>query len=113
MTQTGGCFPYSADSETQISDEERFDRLLRQAAFWQRSLSTSPVSRRESPSSLKDVPVRAKIESRAYEIYQLRGATHGRALDDWLNAEREVLANYGGNDSRMRFPPAIGLSKSL
>jgi len=113
MTQMEGSFPHKADSETQIWDEARFDRLLRQAAFWQRSLSTSPVSRRESSTSLKDVPVRAKIESRAYEIYQLRGATHGRALDDWLHAEQEVLANHGENDPKMRFAPAIGLSKSL
>jgi hypothetical protein len=113
MTQTEDSFPYEADFETQIWDEERFDRLLRQAAFLQRSLSTSPASRRESPSSGKDVPVRAKIESRAYEIYQLRGATHGRALDDWLHAEQEVLANHGENDPRMRFAPPIGLSNSL
>ena len=39
MTQTEDSFPYKADFETQIWDEERFERLLRQAAFLQRSLS--------------------------------------------------------------------------
>ncbi len=35
--------------------------------------------------------VERKIELRAYEIYQERGRIEGGALDDWLQAEREVL----------------------
>ena len=35
---------------------------------------------------------RAMISMRAYEIYQSRGGEHGRDLDDWLQAENEVLA---------------------
>lgn len=35
-------------------------------------------------------PVRAEIESRAYEIYLARGEVHGFDHDDWLQAEREV-----------------------
>lgn len=31
-----------------------------------------------------------RIGLRAYEIYLSRGATDGRALDDWLQAEREL-----------------------
>jgi hypothetical protein len=31
-----------------------------------------------------------EIARRAYEIYQSRGAAHGRALDDWLQAEQEL-----------------------
>lgn len=33
-----------------------------------------------------------RIRTRAYEIFQQRGSTHGHALEDWLKAEREVLA---------------------
>jgi hypothetical protein len=33
-----------------------------------------------------------KIARRAHEIYQARGGEHGKALDDWLQAEREVDA---------------------
>ena len=29
---------------------------------------------------------------RAHAIYQARGGEHGKALDDWLQAEREVDA---------------------
>lgn len=32
-----------------------------------------------------------KIRFRAYELYQKRGGQHGRAMDDWLQAEAEFL----------------------
>ena len=35
-----------------------------------------------------------RIAMRAYELYLARGAGDGAAMDDWLNAERE-LANGG------------------
>jgi hypothetical protein len=40
-----------------------------------------------SPSD--DLQVR--IAQRAYELYAERGYRHGHALDDWLDAEREIL----------------------
>jgi hypothetical protein len=35
--------------------------------------------------------LQARITDRAYELYADRGYRHGRALDDWLEAEREIL----------------------
>ena len=32
------------------------------------------------------------IAKRAYELYSERGYRHGYALDDWLDAEREILS---------------------
>jgi hypothetical protein len=32
------------------------------------------------------------IAKRAYELYTDRGYRHGCALDDWLEAEREILS---------------------
>jgi hypothetical protein len=32
-----------------------------------------------------------KIQLRAYEMYEQRGRADGRALDDWLQAEDEIL----------------------
>ena len=32
------------------------------------------------------------IAKRAYELYRERGYRHGFALDDWLEAEREILS---------------------
>jgi hypothetical protein len=37
-------------------------------------------------------PVQERIGQRAHEIYQARGGTTGRELDDWLQAEREIKA---------------------
>ena len=36
------------------------------------------------------VPLRAKVEERAYYRYLERGRTDGLALDDWLAAETEL-----------------------
>lgn len=33
----------------------------------------------------------AEIARRAFEVFCARGGQHGRALDDWLQAERELL----------------------
>jgi hypothetical protein len=32
------------------------------------------------------------IAKRAYELYSERGYRHGFALDDWLDAEREIVS---------------------
>lgn len=32
-----------------------------------------------------------RIAKRAYDLYQERGSRAGYALDDWLDAEREIL----------------------
>lgn len=34
----------------------------------------------------------AEIARRAFEVFCARGGQHGRALDDWLQAERELLS---------------------
>lgn len=34
----------------------------------------------------------ARIAKRAYELYSERGYRHGNALEDWLDAEREILS---------------------
>jgi hypothetical protein len=39
------------------------------------------------------VPTFEEIELRAYEIYLKRGDGDGIALEDWLAAERELLAS--------------------
>jgi hypothetical protein len=35
--------------------------------------------------------LREQIETRAHEIYLSRGAEAGHELDDWLQAEREIM----------------------
>jgi len=43
-----------------------------------------------------------EIAQRAFEIHLERGGIHGRDLDDWLQAERELREKYGksANGSR-------------
>lgn len=36
----------------------------------------------------------AEIRLRAYTLYEQRGSNPGSEQDDWLSAEREVLARY-------------------
>ena len=33
-----------------------------------------------------------RIAQRAHEIYEARGGEHGKAMEDWLQAEREIDA---------------------
>jgi hypothetical protein len=36
-----------------------------------------------------------RIQKRAYELYEARGATPGHALEDWTQAEAELLREPG------------------
>ena len=39
---------------------------------------------------LADGPSLEEVRQRAYELHVGRGCAHGRDLDDWLQAEREL-----------------------
>jgi DUF2934 family protein len=41
--------------------------------------------------SASDRPSEADIAARAYDRFRARGDEHGHDLDDWLEAERELL----------------------
>ena len=53
------------------------------------ALATAPQSTGDTSAAAPD---RDRIAMRAYERYLERGGTEGRALDDWLEAERELNA---------------------
>jgi hypothetical protein len=38
----------------------------------------------------------SEIRLRAYQLYEERGYTNGRADQDWFDAEQQVLARQGG-----------------
>ena len=44
--------------------------------------------------------LRRPIAEKAYELYECRGCSHGRDLDDWLEAEQSVLAEIAGEDQK-------------
>lgn len=78
----------------------------------ERSASTRPELSKAASEDRRDVPQAAeppampkardtdrrldRIAIRAHEIYEARGGTHGRALQDWLDAEREIDALNDG-----------------
>lgn len=42
----------------------------------------------------------SRIARRAHEIYEARGGAHGKDLQDWLQAEREVDAEMTDESER-------------
>lgn len=66
-------------------------------------------ARRHIPSVEASLPVpeqdirdqrRERIASRAFELYEARGGDHGRDIDDWLEAERQIDDEFGGRLDR-------------
>ena len=53
-----------------------------------------PTEKASLESQPQTVPTREEIEVRAYQIYVERGSTHGQDVDDWLQAERELVEKY-------------------
>ncbi len=45
-----------------------------------------------TPRSQKPAELEDEIRRRAYELYEQRGRVDGYDLDDWLQAEAEVLS---------------------
>lgn len=39
-----------------------------------------------------------RIAARAFELYEARGGEHGQAMDDWLEAERQIDLEFGPID---------------
>jgi hypothetical protein len=48
----------------------------------------------EEEEGRRGAPTSAEIRQRAFEIYIGRGRIHGRDLNDWLQAERELQQKY-------------------
>jgi hypothetical protein len=50
-------------------------------------------TRRKKQQALMVKLVERKVRSRAKQLYQTRGEVEGHALQDWVQAESEVLGN--------------------
>ena len=42
-------------------------------------------------------PSRTDVERRAYQLYLQREKTEGRAVEDWIQAEKEVKEDFARN----------------
>jgi hypothetical protein len=58
-------------------------------------MSSTPAGRNVSIQVSKrtrsDIPHRDEIAVRAYELYKNRGAVHGHDLEDWYEAELQLI----------------------
>ncbi len=59
------------------------------------SKTTEKSSSKSQPQTASGAPAREEIELRAYQIYVERGGAHGQDVEDWLQAERELVEKYG------------------
>jgi hypothetical protein len=64
----------------------------RNAQTFQQQPDGLPTQTRQARPVLPCEDLHILISTRAYELYRERGYRSGSALDDWLDAEREVLS---------------------
>jgi Protein of unknown function (DUF2934) len=61
------------------------------------SIMSKPIEKSSpgsEPQMAEGHPTREKIELRAYQIYIERGGGDGHEVEDWLQAERELVEKY-------------------
>jgi hypothetical protein len=51
----------------------------------------NPAKRSEPTRTTPNPTIEEQIRRRAYELYEARGKQDGQELDDWLQAEAEIL----------------------
>ncbi len=54
-----------------------------------------PIRDKARNEGYTQVELAAKVRRRAYELYEERGKTDGHALEDWAQAEAEILRRKG------------------
>jgi hypothetical protein len=59
------------------------------------TVQTLKPRRPVSQAVVADMPSHEEIAARAYALYEARGANDGDDLNDWLEAEHELLQEYG------------------
>jgi hypothetical protein len=52
---------------------------------------TVPIQDNAKNEGYTEAELRGKVRLRAFEIYRQRGGVNGHALDDWAQAEAELL----------------------
>jgi len=59
---------------------------------------------------MKESPAPEDVARRAYELFLSRGGEHGRDLEDWLEAERQVAVGRNTSRHPAAAPPIKELS---
>jgi Protein of unknown function (DUF2934) len=56
--------------------------------------AAAPAMALEAKKNVIPINLEDEIRRRAYELFEQRGGTPGTEQEDWVRAEREVLARY-------------------
>ena len=81
-----------------ISGSVEKDRLKGEHMTQTTPFDSTRLSAKNQISSLRDTEsahLQDQVRKRAYELYEKRGRRDGHHEQDWLQAEEEVLAQYG------------------
>ena len=91
------CLKLKIETETGLKAKMQKKTLTKTAAGGARAL---PVEK--TASSVAQIrptnPSQDQIAQRAYEIFVARGQVSGRALEDWVQAERELTGRVHTNN---------------
>jgi hypothetical protein len=100
----------ATSSDGSYGRDAGFEQLLRLAASY---AGAEPARSEPSGSELRrrKNAFGEEIAVRAYHLYLNRGAINGHDLDDWLQAEREVIDELKKNRTSLRLALAFGLLK--
>ncbi len=74
-----------------LSTEQPLTREQARRRLRKRDGQVMPSRRRNDSSPQRYDPITEAIANRAYELFLARGGQHGHDLDDWLQAEQELL----------------------
>jgi DUF2934 family protein len=74
-------------------------RQNRLEAIPRTSTQTKQAAKDTAAAPARALSLEEEMRVRAYEIFEQRGGEPGRELDDWLQAETEVLARHGRSKS--------------
>jgi DUF2934 family protein len=66
---------------------------LDESAESRRSVEPRPRDAGNQGTAARDPQLTAKIQERAYRLYEAEGFQDGRALDHWLEAERQIAGS--------------------
>lgn len=101
----------NSDFSPPSCSEAAFEQLLRLAASYPSRPSSATLGAQDGRAAARKNPIAEDIELRAYHIYLQRGEAHGHDLDDWLQAERQVLAGLKNDKASLRVALAFGVLK--
>ena len=86
--------------DREVAENTRHGREEATHGYANQAGATTPISKPVPHAQPSFDDLHAHITTRAYELYIQRGCREGCAMDDWLDAEREIVSR--------EFPVSLG-----